>query len=133
MLGPTHDSHPKLDSAIERLRAFVLHPASAADRGMGAYEGALRQHLNSVGQAGMELGLTQFDPGIEVLDDGRAEVARSPRRYMTAFGAVSVERGLYRSSRSGATDCPLEEAAGIFNGFWTSRAGRLRHCDCWSG
>lgn len=119
-----HDTRAELDAAMERLREFTLHPSSAVDRGMGAYEAALREHLNSIGQAGMKIGLTQFDPGVPVLADGRTEVVRSSRRYMTLFGAVAVERGLYRSGRSGPADCPLEQGAKIFNGFWTPLAAK---------
>jgi hypothetical protein len=124
MPSPDHDTCATLDAALDRLRTFVLHSSSAVERGMETYEAELREHLNGIGQVGMEVGLTQFDPGLPVLDDGRVEVARSPKRYMTAFGDVSVERGLYRSSRSGPADCPLEEGARIFNGFWTPLAAK---------
>ena len=124
MPSPDPATCAQLDSAIERLRSLVLGPSSAVERGMEAYEAALREHLNGIGQAGMEIGLTQFDPVERVLDDGRVEVARSSKRYMTAFGAVSVERGLFRSSRSGAADCPMEARAGIFRGFWTPLAAK---------
>lgn len=64
MPSPDHDTRPELDAAIERLRAFLLHASSAVDRGMEAFEAGLREHLNGIGQAGMEIGLTQFDPGV---------------------------------------------------------------------
>jgi hypothetical protein len=44
---------------------------------------------------------------------------------MTAFGRVSVERGVYRAVRNGSTVCPMELRAGIVEGFWTPHAAKV--------
>jgi hypothetical protein len=65
-------------------------------------------------------------PGLVV--EGRAyrRVLRGEETYMTAAGAVRVERTLYKD-RSGEAEraiVPTEMAAGIVAGFWTPMAAR---------
>ncbi len=84
--------------------------------------------LAGVGRAVMAECLAQLDPkGSEVLIGEQQwwEAVRAPQQYMTAFGRVSVERGVYRAVRNGPTLCPLELRAGIVEGFWTPRAAKL--------
>lgn len=84
--------------------------------------------LAGVGRAVMAECLARLDPdGSDVLVGEQRwwEAVRAPQQYMTAFGRVSVERGVYRTVRNGPTLCPLELRAGIVEGFWTPRAAKL--------
>jgi len=82
----------------------------------------------------IELGRAVFTQFMEELDgessvhlDGVEWVSacRSSRTYQSRFGAVKVNRRLYRSERNGPTRCMVEERAGILLGGWTSDAARL--------
>jgi len=84
--------------------------------------------LAKVGMAVMKELLGQRDPdGEDVVVDGRRywQAVRSRREYMSSFGRITVERGVYRDRRNGPTLCPMELRAGIVEGFWTPQAAKL--------
>jgi hypothetical protein len=72
--------------------------------------------------------LEALDPrGEDVHYEGNRhwQAIRSTREYMTPFGTVVVERGIYRAVRNGPTICPMELRAGIVERFWTPHAAKL--------
>jgi hypothetical protein len=91
-------------------------------------EEQLARALSTVGQAVMQAVLKSKDPGgcdLEINGTRYWEAARAECEYMSLFGPVRVERGLYRSGRNGPTVCPMELRVGIVEGFWTRRAAKL--------
>ena len=98
------------------------------DSGTERFEEELTSALAEAGREMMAAWLSNLDPqGMDVMVDGERhwETVRCPGRYMTSFGEVKVQRGLYRARRNGPTVCPVEIRGAILNGFWTSRAARL--------
>jgi hypothetical protein len=95
---------------------------------MAAVERSLMASLAELGQAVVRQVLVQLDPGGEdVMVDGQRhwQAVRATREYMSVFGRVTVERGVYRAERNGPTVCPMELRAGIVEGFWTPQAAKL--------
>lgn len=91
-------------------------------------EEELGRALNAVGQAVMKAMLEAEDPdGRDVEIDGKQywQAVRAEREYVSQFGPVRVERGVYRSVRNGPTVCPMELRAGIVEQFWTPRAAKV--------
>lgn len=89
-------------------------------------EGALLAWLMALGREVFGGFVQALDPGQQVVDDEVWKpVCRGSKTYETRFGAVCVERNLYRSERNGPTRCFAEERAGIILGNWTSDAARL--------
>jgi hypothetical protein len=95
---------------------------------LATVERALAASFAELGQAVMHQVLVQLDPGGEdVRVDGERhwQAVRATHEYMSAFGKVTVERGVYRAVRNGPTVCPMELRAGIVEGFWTPHAAKL--------
>ena len=120
---------PFVAAAIEKMTE-VVGGLLAGDEGtpVESLEAELGAALNAVGRAAMEATLKARDPGgRDVEIDGRRywEAARAEREYVTVFGPVRVERGLYRAVRNGPTVCPMERRAAIVEGFWTPRAAKI--------
>jgi len=91
-------------------------------------ERSLMGELAKVGLAVMGELLKGLDPGGEDVAVGGQrywQAVRSKCEYMSSFGRVTVERGIYRSRRNGPTLCPAELRAGIVEGFWTPQAAKL--------
>jgi hypothetical protein len=81
-----------------------------------------------LGRAVVREALMRLDPaGSDVMVDGQRhwQAVRATHEYLSAFGRVTVERGVYRAVRNGPTVCPMELRAGIVEGFWTPRAAKL--------
>lgn len=111
---------------LERAISEALDSARTSDP--CELEKRLGDCLAEVGRAVMASALASLDPGgADVLIDGQQywQALSASRKYMTAFGPVSVTRGLYRAERNAPTLCPLELRAGIVEGFWTPRAAKL--------
>ena len=114
------ESLEKLTAALQNTLANG-GPAEAVER-------ELVEALATVGRTTMTKYLESLDPdGADVLVDGQVywQTVRASQRYLTVFGSVSVERGVYRAERNGPTVSPLELKAGIVAGFWTPRAAKL--------
>lgn len=107
------------------VNALVGQLLEVADTRAG--EAALMLWLMALAKAVFSRFLERLDEGPSVDVDGETWVAacRSHRTYETRFGAVTIERNLYRSERNGPTRCLVEERAGIILGGWTSDAARL--------
>ena len=114
--------------ALRALGEDVTQLLSPAEADIEALERALSEGLARLGVVIMGEALARLDPaGEDVRIDGRRywQAVRATRRYMTQFGPVTVERGVYRRVRNGPTLCPLEVRAGVVEGFWTPRAAKL--------
>jgi len=95
---------------------------------LGALERCLVGSLATVGAAVMGEALAQFEHrGEDVSIGGKRywQAVRSAHEYVSAFGPVTVDRGVYREVRNGPTLCPMELRAGIVEGFWTPHAAKL--------
>jgi hypothetical protein len=113
---------------LEVLNARVLKLLQDRSVDIHAAERSLVGELAKVGLAVMEELLRQLDPGgDDVVVGGQKywQAVRSRREYMSAFGRIGLERGVYRSRRNGPTLCPMELRAGIVEGFWTPQAAKL--------
>ena len=114
-------------TAVERL-VSELASLLSGEESVEEREDQLGQALNEVGRAAMEQMLGSEDPGgadIEVSGKSYWQALRSEREYMSSFGPIRVERGMYRHVRNGPTICPVEHRAGIVESFWTPRAAKL--------
>lgn len=79
-------------------------------------EEVIQDATNEVGQLATEQKLKDFDTdGTPIIIAGTKYTAKvpEPKLYQTPYGAVSIDRYVYQSSKGGQTYCPLEEAARI--------------------
>ena len=100
---------------------------SRARESFAILERDLHEAFAEAERACLEQLLEDYDINIEVFccnDKTYRRVSRSPKRYMTVAGDITVERSLYRHSRNGETTCPLELNAGIVEQFWTPQAAK---------
>lgn len=122
----------QLDSSLsDALRLLVLERVElqrgSPDFGP-AFERALGSLLNELGVRVLEQELRELDPEDVVVDDDGTRwtcAVRCPATYISRFGELRVERGLYRAVRNGPTRCFVEERLGILYGRWTSEAARI--------
>jgi len=114
---------PSLSALL--VNALVQQLLEMSDR--RAAESALLETLMELGRKTYGGFLQELDAGPRVVLDGMEWTAacRSRGNYETRFGAVAVERHLYRCERNGPTRCLVEERAGILFGGWTTGAARL--------
>jgi hypothetical protein len=120
------DSVRESVAALTRQVRDLLKPGTKLE--LAAVERTLGASFAELGQAVMRQVLAQLDPGgDDVVVDGQRhwQAVRATREYMSAFGRVAVERGVYRAARNGPTVCPMELRAGIVEGFWTPHAAKL--------
>jgi hypothetical protein len=114
-----------VDALIERVDE-TLGVSNGGD--FAALERNLTGALSQVGLAVAREMLERRDfAGEDVLVEGTRywQAVRASRTYMTVFGPVSIERGVYRAVRNGPTICPMELRAGIVESFWTPQAAKL--------
>ncbi len=112
-----------LDDLVARIRGLLSESPT-----LEIVEQELAASLASVGRAVVRETLAAKDPGGgDVVIDGKRywQAVRAQREYMSSFGHVVVERGVYRSVRNGPTLCPMELRAGIVEGFWLPQAAKL--------
>jgi hypothetical protein len=127
-MRPTYRELPEavsgaLDHLVQRIGVLLTQGST-----LEVAEGELAASLAGVGCAVAGALLASKDPGgADVVIDGQRhwQALRAEREYMSSFGRVVVERGLYRSERNGPTLCPMELGAGIVEGFWLPRAAKL--------
>jgi len=90
-------------------------------------EQALHQAFAEAERQCMQQLMEEFDwdyPGFHSGGEHYVYSSRSPKRYMTVAGEVTIERTLYRTERNGPTYCPLELNTGLIEGFWTPQAAK---------
>ncbi len=104
-----------------------LRSQSHARGSFAMLERDLHEAFAEAERACLEQLLEEYDVNVETFhceDKTYRRVSRSPKRYMTVAGAITVERSLYRHVRNGETRCPLELNAGIVEQFWTPQAAK---------
>jgi hypothetical protein len=131
--GAVHARYAELsDSVRASLNATVEALADALASGATtdglAVERSLMAAFGELGRTVVREMLERLDPkGEDVSVDGTRywQAVRATGRYMTLFGPVAVERGVYRAVRNGPTVCPMELRARIVEGFWTPQAAKV--------
>lgn len=92
------------------------------------FEHELHEHITRIEREMLSEELARYDVEAEQIEvDGTSytQALTSSETYLTAAGAVTVERHLYRPAGRGSRSiCPLELRAGIIRGYWTPRAAR---------
>jgi hypothetical protein len=115
-------------TAIEALSQAVRNRLPPRGVSGAEVEGQLLAVLMALGAVVLGRILAELEPANGVVtEDGVTwnRVLQVERTYMSRFGLVTVERGLYRSQRNGPTRCFIEEKFGILDGFWTQDAARV--------
>lgn len=115
----------RLEAFMANLKGIRLEARNGAD--FNQLEAEVERLFNQALRDELTAVLAEYDinvPCFEHQGNTYRQSSRSPKRYMTAAGEISVERSLYRSKRNGETYCPLELNSGIVEGFWTSRAAK---------
>ena len=115
--------------ALSTLTTRLFSTFSAEERtDFAKVERDLIATMADLGRTVLREKLASLDPaGADVLVDGRRhwQTVRASHEYMSPFGTISVERGLYREVRNGPTVCPMELRAGVVEGFWTAHAAKV--------
>jgi hypothetical protein len=118
-------------SALVGLRQFILDRDEQWTTGtpeFESYEHELHQRVMAIERELLAAELSRYDvtaKQIEVAGVQYRPTLSSTQTYLTAAGAVTVRRNLYRPSGRGSKSiCPLELRAGIMGGYWTPRAAR---------
>ncbi len=125
-----HTVDPLGSAVFDRLREF-LRDRAAAEAGSGefeAFERDLHRVLSEVEAelVGTELARLDIDAmRIEIEGTTFRRVGKSESTYETAAGPIGVTRHLYRAKGQRRAICPMELRAGIIEGEYTPRAGRL--------
>lgn len=127
-----HNSEIMESPAAQRLGEFVRGRALAWQNGtpeFEAFERALHEHVMALERELIGAELARYDVTAEQIEVEGVEyhpVLRATETYLSAAGAVSIERHLYRPrGRNTKSICPLELRVGIIAGCWTPRAARL--------
>ncbi len=119
------NSNPSLSHLGQQVNEFRERSRSKGTFAM--IERDLHEAFAEAERACLEQLLGDYDINVETFccdDKTYRRVSRSPKRYMTVAGDITVERSLYRHSRNGMTTCPLELNAGIVEQFWTPQAAK---------
>ena len=117
---PEHNT-PRIDAALERLRAFLVARREAAPA-LSDLEGFERELHAQGGEVERELlasELARLDVDVPTVVIAGAEyrrVVRCEQTYASAAGPIRVERTLYRTHTGEQALCPLELRAGIVEG-----------------
>lgn len=124
MIRPDHTAIGAIGEILQRRLSRRAGNRSSGEE----VERQLLAIVMEVGAAVLQQVLTALEPAEgRVTEQGvtwsRAVVAE--RTYMSRFGAISVERGLYRSVRNGPTRCFVDERFDMLDGFWTPDAARI--------
>lgn len=115
-------------TALEAVSEAVLSRLPSRQVSGAEVEGMLLAVLMEFGAAMLQRMLGGLEPADGVVtEDGVTwrRVLLAEGTYMSRFGPVTVERGLYRSERNGPTRCFVEEKFGILDRFWTQEAARV--------
>lgn len=118
-----HTASAEIDTSITEFVHLVTSPLDDP----AAHEKALMRAVMKLGAAGMKHQLEQLAPSECFVEDGVLwrEAVMSRFDVMTMFGAVKVERPLFRSERNGPTRCLVKEQAGLVAGFWSQPAAKI--------
>lgn len=113
----------------ERTQRLLQECWSGGKVDVGQVEEQVADMVHGLGRQIICAALQGMDPGTpQVKHEGQVLklVHRGPKNYLTRFGEVTVEHGLYRPpGHNPPTVCPLDATAGIIEGYWTPGAARL--------
>lgn len=102
---------------INRTEAgFTLQITVRYNSSMLGFEEALQNELNEAGVLATQEALKQFDSDGTPIVVGAVTLTSKgqlPKEYQTPYGAATVGRHVYQSSKGGATYCPLDRDARI--------------------
>lgn len=121
----TSNAIPSLYYLGQKVNTF--RERSQTNDSFAILERDLHEAFAEAERACLEQLLEDYDINVETFhcgDKTYRRVSRSPKRYMTVAGDITVERSLYRHTRNGETTCPLELNAGIVEQFWTPQAAK---------
>ena len=119
------NSNPSLPNLGQQFNA--LRERSDAGDSFATLERDLHEAFAEAERACLAQLLDDYDINVATFccnDKTYRRVSRSPKRYMTVAGDITVERSQYRHSRNGETFCPLELNAGMVEQFWTPQAAK---------
>lgn len=119
------NSNSSLPHLGQQVTAF--RERSCAGESFATLERDLHEAFAEAERACLAQLLDDYDINVETFccnDKTYRRVSRSPKRYMTVAGDITVERSQYRHSRNGETFCPLELNAGMVEQFWTPQAAK---------
>lgn len=100
------------------------------NRSMLEAENALQSALNEAGTLASGNFLKRFDSDGSPIVIGQTTLTSKgtvPKEYQTPYGATTVERHVYQSSKGGKTFCPLERQARIVTSATPRFAMQLAH------
>ena len=106
---------------------MAFNERSRTQEGFDSLERERHQAFAEAERACLGQMLSDYDINVETFtDDDKTyrRVSRNEKRYMSVAGEITVERSLYRHSRNGKTDCPLELNTGRVEQFWTPCAAK---------
>ena len=113
----TEEFKQKLSQPCQELDLERLTPALAEQ-----FSGSLKQALSAAGVAGFRTFLQGYEAEAATLEVGgswyRWKLA-SPKRFLTPFGPMVLERNLYQSDYGGMTYVPLDRQWGMEGEFAT--------------
>ena len=126
-----HTSSDLGSVAIQKLGQFIQEWRACWETGtpdFERFEHELHEQVQRVECEMLKEALSRYDVAAEqIVVSGKtySQALTSTETYLSAAGAVSVERHLYRpAGRGSRTICPMELRAGVIGGYWTPRAAR---------
>ncbi len=95
---------------------FTVQVTIAYQSSMLDFEESIQEGVNQVGLVATEEALSQFDTDGSAIVVGRSKLTskgKESKRYQTPYGAVSIDRHVYQSTKGGKTYSPLDHRARI--------------------
>ena len=114
----------------ETADSLTLQVVIPFQRSMLEAENALQNALNEAGSLASGNFLKRFDPDGAPIVIGQTTLTSKgtvPKEYQTPYGATTVERHVYQSSKGGKTFCPMEREARIVTSATPRLAMQLSH------
>ena len=97
-------------------------------------ENSILDAVNETGQVATQAGLKRFDTDGSPLCIGDTRLTSKGlvnKTYETPYGAVSIERNIYQTSKGGKTYCPLEQEARIIQNATPKFSQQVSSKYCW--
>ncbi len=114
----------------ETADSLTLQVVIPFNRSMLEAENVIQDALNEVGTLATVNFLKRFDTDGSPIVIGQTTLTSKgsvPKEYQTPYGATTVERHVYQSSKGGKTFCPLERDARIVTSATPRLAMQLSH------
>jgi hypothetical protein len=114
----------------ETADSLTLQVVIKFNRSMLEAENAIQNALNEAGSLASGNFIKRFDTDGSPIVIGQTTLTSKgtvPKEYQTPYGATTVERQVYQSSKGGKTFCPLEREARIVTSATPRLAMQLSH------